>query len=122
MPPMTPFVSVEMILGTSDSTDDFALEEPDSSTPSAVQPPLGFIGGLGRTLGDVPLLRGDASEHEDEDEDADRREPEQDDRCARHSWNAVPLQDADRRHGHGRDDRSGDDGPHDLVGGSRAAR
>jgi hypothetical protein len=69
-------------------------------------------------FGDVSLLRGDASEYEEEHECANRSEPEQDDRCARHPWNAVPLQGADRRHGHGRDDRSGDYWPHDLVRGS----
>ena len=34
MPSMTPFVSVEMICGTEDLTSEFALEEPDSSTPA----------------------------------------------------------------------------------------
>ncbi len=39
MPPMTPFVSVAMILGTSDSTEDFALEVPDLSTPTLFSQP-----------------------------------------------------------------------------------
>ena len=115
MPPMTPFVSVEMILGMSDSTSDFALEEPDSSTPTLVQPALGLVGGLFRMRRDVPFLRRDASEDDDEDEDADRQEPEQDDRRARRSRNAVALQHADQRHRHGRDDRPGHDWAHDRV-------
>ena len=39
MPLITPFVSVEMIFGTSALTSEFTLEEPESSTPTSSSHP-----------------------------------------------------------------------------------
>ena len=43
MPWMTPFVSVEMIFGTSFLTFDLALEAPDSSTPTLFSQPSALV-------------------------------------------------------------------------------
>jgi hypothetical protein len=89
MPWKTPFVSVEMICGTSFSTLDLALAAPDSFTPTLFSQPS------------------------NDDENGKRRQTEEDGTGSGGPRPTVALELSHKRHRHRRDDHRGHHGPND---------